>query len=306
VAKQIILVNPFRCRLWDLHDRFEANISEETCRAEIDSFSRHGQIVPALGRPLRGNPDHDVEIICGARRLFVARHIKRDLTVELREISDREAFILMDTENRQRADISPYERGMSYARWLRSGHFESQDDIARALKISAAQVSRLLKLSRLPAVVVDAFASPTEIHESWGLDLIEALDDSERRGPTIRRARSLSLQTPRQKGADVYRQLLASTGRGRRSKASGHDEVVKDEDGLPLFRIRQLRSSIALLLPLEQVPAAVLADIREALATILSVGAAAASRSERTSRPAPRLVAVSSGGALQVSSAIGD
>jgi ParB family transcriptional regulator, chromosome partitioning protein len=186
MTKEIVFINPFRCRLWDLHDRIETHITEESCRAEIESISRHGQIVPALGRPLRGTPDYDVELICGARRLFVARHIKRDLAVELREISDREALILMDTENRQRTDISPYERGMSYARWLRSGHFQSQDDVARALKISAAQVSRLLKVARLPAVVVDAFADPTEIHESWGLDLMAALEDPERRDDQAR------------------------------------------------------------------------------------------------------------------------
>jgi ParB family chromosome partitioning protein len=271
MPKQIILVNPFRCRLWDLHDRFETGISEETCRAEIESFSRYGQIVPALGRALRGDPDYDVEVICGARRLFVARHIKRDLAVELRDISDREALILMDMENHQREDISAYERGMSYSRWLRSGLFQSQDDIARALKISPPQVSRLLKLARLPAVIVDAFTSPAEIHESWGLELIEALEDGDRRQPTIKRARAIGLQNPRPNGAEVYRQLLASSGKGRRPKASSHDEVVKDDGGRPLFRIRRLRTNIAVLLPVEHVPAKTLTAIRSTLATMLSV-----------------------------------
>ena len=300
MRKEVVLISPFRCRLWDLHDRFETGVSEESCRAEIDSFSKHGQIVPTLGRRLRGNPDYDVELICGARRLFVARHINQDLAVELREMSDREALIVMDTENRQRADISPYERGMSYARWLRSGHFESQDDVARALKISAAQVSRLVKLSRLPAVVVDAFSSAAEIHESWGLDLIAALDDPVRRQPTIARARSIGLQSPRPHGADVYRQLLASTGKGRRLKAISHDEVVKDDLGRPLFRIRQLRNSIALLLPVEHVPAKTLAAIRQTLSTIL-VGTSPSLLPEQIRRPAAKLVAVS-GHSLHMSS----
>lgn len=269
MPKQITLINPFRCRLWDLHDRFEANITEENCRGEVESISRHGQIVPALGRALRGNPDYDVEIICGARRLFVARHIKRDLAVELREVSDREALILMDTENRQRTDISPYERGMSYGRWLRSGHFQSQEDIARALRISAAQVSRLLKLARLPAVVVDAFASPCDIYESWGLELVEALGEPERRAQTIKRARAICSQNPRPSGADVYRELLMSGCKGRRPKAANHDEVVKDHCGRPLFRIRQLRNSVALLFPVERTPATTLAAIRQTLATML-------------------------------------
>jgi len=216
-----------------------------------------------------------VEIICGARRLFVARHIKPDLAVELRDVSDREALILMDTENRQRTDISPYERGMSYGRWLSSGHFQSQEDIARALKVSAAQVSRLLKLARLPAVVVDAFASPCDIYESWGLELVEALGEPERRAQTIKRARALCTQNPRPRGADVYRELLTSGCKGGRTKATKHDEVVKDNSGQPLFRIRQLRNSIALLLPVEKTPATTLAAIRQTLVTMLGVPTAA-------------------------------
>src|SRR5688572_6279056 len=93
-------VNPFRCRVWALHDRLEGEISEETCRAEIDSFSRHGQLVPVLGRPLQAGSSYDVELICGARRLFAARHLNLPLKVDLREMSDHDAIIAMDIENR--------------------------------------------------------------------------------------------------------------------------------------------------------------------------------------------------------------
>jgi ParB family transcriptional regulator, chromosome partitioning protein len=267
---RIVSISPFRCRMWDLHDRFDGAVSEDTCKDEIESFSRHGQLVPTLGRPLNSDHDHDVELICGARRLFVARHLNKALTVELREMSDREALIAMDTENRLRVDISPYERGMSYARWLRSGHFQSQEDIARALKVSPAQVSRLLKLARLPTVVVDAFVSPVEIYEAWGLDLIEALDDPSRRQATIQQARTIRAQNPRPQGKEVYRQLLSSATPGRRPKARSHDEVVKDSHGRPQFRIRQLRNCIALLLPVERVSEKALANIRQSIPGMLS------------------------------------
>jgi hypothetical protein len=74
-VQQIVSANPFRCRMWDLHDRLEHLIVEDNCREEISSVSRHGQQVAPLGRRLRGDPDHDVELICSARRLFVARHL---------------------------------------------------------------------------------------------------------------------------------------------------------------------------------------------------------------------------------------
>src|SRR5207253_10688731 len=148
---EVIAVNPFRCRMWALHDRLGQYLTEESCQAEIASFLSRGQLVPTLGRRLRANPDYDVELLYGARRLFVARHLNKELIVELCDLQDRDAIVAMEIENRQRVDISPYERGLSYARWLNQGHFSSQEDLARELNVSTSQVSRLLKLARLPA-----------------------------------------------------------------------------------------------------------------------------------------------------------
>jgi len=267
--QKIISVNPFRCRMWALHDRFEAHVTEESCRAEIDSFERHGQLVPTLGRTLHGDPDYDVELIYGARRVFVARHINKPLLVELKEMSDREAVIAMDIENRQRADISPYERGMSYANWLSSGHFSSQDDIARALRVSSSRVSRLLRLARLPSVIVNAFTSPLDICETWGLDLIDAMDDPHRRQHTVLKARAIGGITPRPPAREVYQALLAAAAHGRKPKTRARDEVVKDRNGTPLFRISRRSNSVALLLPVEKLSAQTMDKLRHAVADIL-------------------------------------
>src|SRR5690242_15233583 len=99
-------VSPFRCRMWDLHDRLEGELDEAGCRDEIESMRKHGQLVPVLARALRGDPDYDFELIYGARRLWVARHLNRPVEVEVREMTDREAIIAMDVENRQRKDLS--------------------------------------------------------------------------------------------------------------------------------------------------------------------------------------------------------
>ena len=173
----VVEVNPFKCRVWELHDRLDGYLTEESCKKEIESLSRQGQLIPALGRPLRGDPQCDVEIIYGSRRLFVARLLNQNLKVDLRELSDREAIVAMDIENRHRTDISPYERGLSYLRWLGGKQFQSQEEIAHTLKISTAQVSRLVKLARLPAVIVAAFENPIHIRESWGLELVDAWED---------------------------------------------------------------------------------------------------------------------------------
>jgi ParB family chromosome partitioning protein len=252
-----------------LHDRLEEHITEESCRAEIQSIIRHGQLVPVLGRRLKSEPMHEVELIYGARRLFVARHLNLPLKVELRDMSDREAIVAMDIENRQRRDVSPYERGLSYVRWLREGHFQSQDDIAAALRVSASQVSRLLKIARLPPIVVSAFEDITQLCEGWGLEIAAALVDPAKRAQTLRAAREIAQVTPRPPAREVCRRLIAAPVVGRKPVAKRIPEVIYDEKGRPLFRVRHERRDIALLLPVDRVSALTLKEVCGILQTVL-------------------------------------
>lgn len=267
----IVSMNPFRCRMWSLHDRLEEQITEQSCRAEIESIRRHGQLVPALGRRLRGEPMHEVELIYGARRLFVARHLNLPLKVELRDMTDREAIVAMDIENRQRQDISPYERGLSYARWLREGHFNSQDDIAAALRVSASQVSRLLKIARLPPIVVSAFSDVSQLCEAWALEIAAALEDPEKRAQTLKAAREIGRIMPRPDAREVCRRLLAAPVSGRKPTPKRTQEVICDENGKPLFRVRHERRAIALLLPVDRVSAVTLKEVCGSVRELLQV-----------------------------------
>ena len=265
----VVSVNPFRCRVWAFHDRLEESLTVEMCREQIESFREHGQVVPTLGRRLQGDPNHDVEIIYGARRLFAAQHLNQPLLVELRDITDREALIAMDVENRQRVDISPYERGLSYNRWLRCGFFTSQAQIARSLNISHSHVSRLLKLARLPAVIINAFGNAASIREEWGLKLAEALEDHGRRVATIRAARTIAAMLPRPQPNEVFRQLQAASVRGRKLEAQAHDQIVADDQGAPLFRIRQQRHSLVVMLPLQRMSQETVKELQRAIVEVL-------------------------------------
>jgi ParB family transcriptional regulator, chromosome partitioning protein len=267
--------------MWEMHDRLEGSVTEETCKCELESFAKHGQLVPVLGRRITGDPDFDVELIYGARRLFVARQLNAKLMVELRRMTHKEAIVAMDIENRQRQDISPYERGVSYASWLRAGYFSSQEEIARTLKISASQVCRLLKIAQLPAVINNAFASPTEMREGWGLRLAEALEKPEVRDNLLRAARAIGAMQKKPPAEEIYRKLLSVAGRGRQIPKPAHDEIVRDDDGRALFRIRHKRASIALIVPLEKVSPSDLRRIRDAVADVLKEKSAWADRGPR-------------------------
>jgi ParB family chromosome partitioning protein len=282
----IVSVSPHKCRMWNLHDRDPELVTEKTCRSEIASFSRLGQLVLVLGRPLRNDPMFEVELIYGARRLFVARHLNIPLRVELRELSDRDAIVAMDVENRHRQDISPYERGSSYARWLREGYFASQDDIAAALKISASQVSRLIKIGRLPPVIINAFEHPADICESWGLELASAIEDAQRRPLTVRAAREIALEPNRPAAPEVRRRLLSAGIRPRRP-AANQSEVVVADDGTPLYRMRLDGSWITLRIPRRRLSTTTLQDLRSDLRALLLNLPAESPQARTAAPPAP-------------------
>jgi ParB family chromosome partitioning protein len=256
--------------MWSLHDRFEGSVDETTCSSEIESFATCGQLLPVVGRRLVGDANYEVELIYGARRLFAARKLDKPLAVEIRELTDREGIIIMDIENRQRKDLTAYERGVGFAHWLRVGLFDSQEALAKDLGISAAQISRLLRLAQLPAVILDAFAVPLVIRESWALNISEALCDPDRRSVTIKKARSIAAVTPRPPPREVYRQLLTAAIRGRKVRSTSHDEAVKDTNGEQLFRIRYYQDSVALIFSRRNLTDELLFFIREAVVSVLT------------------------------------
>jgi len=246
----------------------EEFVTESSCKDEIQSMREYGQLIPVIGRRLQCEPSHDVEIICGARRLFAAQYLNINIAVELRELTDRESIVIVDVENRQRRDWSAYERGRSYSRWLAAGHFESQDELARAVRISPSQVSRLLKMARLPAVVIDAFPSPTDICESWGLDLYSACELAPSRSRVIARARSLKMHAEKVSPRDVFDHLRLA-GRPKIVRQPHRHEVVLGSTGKALFRIKHHDHAIALLINKQNMSQTALGRIKQALCEIL-------------------------------------
>ena len=111
------LVDPETCRIWEGHNRDYAALDEENCADLIESLKAQGrQEVAAIVRRLRGHPQHGFEVICGARRhwsvSWLRAHGRPELKflIEPRELTDEEAFRLADLENRNRRDLSDYER----------------------------------------------------------------------------------------------------------------------------------------------------------------------------------------------------
>jgi hypothetical protein len=91
----VFSVDPRRCRAWKFHNRTSAWYTKEACQDLIDSMPRDGQMEPALGRKLSGNPDFDFELIYGLRRRFAAEYTNTKLKVRLTDADDAKAAVLM-------------------------------------------------------------------------------------------------------------------------------------------------------------------------------------------------------------------
>lgn len=179
-------VDPAVCVMWDRHNRAYDLLNEENCRDLIDSIKAQGQQeFPAIVRKLPAGQGADYEVICGARRHFAISWLRANnyaqfrYLVEVRDLTDEEAFRLADIENRDRADLSDYERARDYLQALDIYYGGKQKTMAARLEVSEAWLSRYLHLARLPQAILDAWPRLTEIKELHARSVRPLLQDAE-------------------------------------------------------------------------------------------------------------------------------
>ena len=205
VEKTLLWVEPARCRMWSRHNRRYDLLNETRCADLIESFKAQGQQeFPAVVRRVHNDPDHDYEVICGARRhwtvAWLREHNSRQFRflIEVRDLTDEEAFRLGDIENRDREDISDYERATDYTDALGRYYNGRQKDMAARLEVSETWLSRYLGLAKLPKSIVEAYADITDIKERHARDLNPLLSHPERKKAILEEARAIG---KRQRGA---------------------------------------------------------------------------------------------------------
>ncbi|MEI4473951.1 ParB/RepB/Spo0J family partition protein [Frigidibacter sp. MR17.24] len=199
-------VDPATCVMWGRHNRAYDKLTPESCRELIDSMRAQGrQEFPAVVRRL--SPEASAarggalfEVICGARRHFAVSWLRAQglgflYLVEERGLADEEAFRLADIENRERKDLSDLERARDYADALDLYYGGRQRTMAQRLEVSEAWLSRYLQLARLPAEIVEAFASAGELKELHARALRPMLAEAEHK--VIAEARAIAREQER-------------------------------------------------------------------------------------------------------------
>jgi ParB family chromosome partitioning protein len=196
--KTLRWVDPARCRMWERHNREYSLLTEDSCRDLIDGIRAQGrQEFPAIVRPSE-DPAYDYEVICGARRHFAVSWLRANnypqfrYLIEVRELTDEEAFRLADIENRDREDISDYERAIDYADAVTRYYGGRQKAMAERLEVSQPWLSRYLQLAKLPDVVIRAFASVRDIRERNARELKPLLGSAESSDAVLEEAAKLA------------------------------------------------------------------------------------------------------------------
>jgi ParB family chromosome partitioning protein len=250
------LVDPARCKIWEGHNRDYAALSDDSCADLIESFRAQGkQEVPAIVRRVKGEADVDFEIICGARRhwsvSWMRAHDYPDfkLLVEIRELTDEEAFRVADIENRHRKDISDYERATDYLRAIERYYDGNQQRMVDRLRVTKSWLSRYLELAKLPTDVLAAFGSPHVIGIRNAAELAPLLKNDKVRDAIIREARLLAGEQANLKAAQstflkpalVVRRMVASTQAPRKKPATQSADEIRASNGIVIVRKERVR-----------------------------------------------------------------
>jgi ParB family chromosome partitioning protein len=148
-------------------------------KADIEQAG--GNVQPILVRPVHGETDR-YELVFGHRRHRACLDLGIPVlaAIWIDELGDAELFAAMDRENRERADLSPYEQGMMYQRALDEQLFPTQRQLAEKLGVSHTWVRKALIVAQLPPSVVECFRSPLEIQYRHAEQLNAGLDKDRR------------------------------------------------------------------------------------------------------------------------------
>ncbi len=181
----------------------------ERLKADIESAG--GNVQPILVREV-ADRQGQYEIVFGHRRHRACAELGLPVlaVVWAEPLSDEALFAAMERENRERADLSPFEQGAMYRRALDEQLYPSQRRLAEALGVSHTWVRKALSVAELPGAIIECFRSPLEIQHRHAQAIDAALETD--RKAVLRRAEKL--RTRPSAPSVVIDQLLAPTKAG--------------------------------------------------------------------------------------------
>ncbi|EQB02203.1 ParB/RepB/Spo0J family partition protein [Sphingobium baderi] len=198
LKKPAISLKPDEVSIWPGNARDYAALTEERVRTLIDSLvAENGNRIPVIVRPTP-NGEKRYELVTGTRRHWAVAwlnandHPEISLYASIEDLTDEAAFRVADIENREREDISDYERAINYKEALQAHYGGVQRRMSERLKLSPGTLSRYIALSEMPRTIVAAFGSPRDLTLHFAKPLLPLMDDREKLARMEQAASALS------------------------------------------------------------------------------------------------------------------
>ncbi len=191
----IARIDPAQCRL----PPNRLPITRADVEYLVSSIKAHGQLVPGLVRRTQPGDPIRYEIVCGARRHFTIAELGRAFPkaaqpffAAIRPLSDEAAFAAADRDNRNRADISDFQRATDYALALQTYYGGNQARMAQAIQIQPTALSRYLTLAGLPEEIFEAFGRPANLTLVHAVGLFSHLKNEASQPRMLQAAREIA------------------------------------------------------------------------------------------------------------------
>jgi ParB family transcriptional regulator, chromosome partitioning protein len=237
-------IDPARCRPWAGNGRHYERLTQADCQDLIDGLlAEQKQLIPAVVRRLQDDPKFDFEVIAGIRRMWSVAWLRANnfpdfmFVVEVKELTDEQAFRLQDQENRTRKDISDFERAKSYLQALHTHYGDNQTAMARRLEVRLSWLNRLIGLARLPDPLVAAYDDPRELTLNAAEMLAPLVANPAKAKALMGEAQALALTKPHGLKAQKVTQRLIAAAQTRAVKKRA--EIILGPDKKPWIELKR-------------------------------------------------------------------
>jgi len=228
-GRVVLSIDPKRVRFSSIANRDERslNSADEAFRELKQSLQQHGQEFPIKVRAIEGDPAHEFEVVAGHRRLKACLDLDRETPsgFQVLAILDANAAELksialkMYRENKIREDLTPFEYGRMFRKWIDAGLFTTQGEIAAATRMSQPTVSVYMAVYDLPRQIHLAFGDPRVISMRWIQELAKALKADE--AAVLGVAREIAGSKSKPDPETIFQSLTeAASGAGKARRGS--------------------------------------------------------------------------------------
>jgi ParB family chromosome partitioning protein len=242
-GRLLLELDPKKIRATAFRNRLDRSLLADDPRFKElkDSIEAHGQETPIRVRQLKNAPPFEFEIVSGHRRHAACLAIDAESAagypilaiIDAAAIESRDLVLKMYRENEERYDLSAFEKGQMFARWLEAGIYDSQVELGKAVGLGESATAKYLAVAALPSQVLAAFGDERVIPMSWGPTLSQALKSNE--AAVLKAAERLAQRKPLAAPDIVFRTLVAAAGgKSASSRGTSREESVRIGGRIPL------------------------------------------------------------------------